>query len=172
MKKRKWGLNFPKGSISQKAIKGLYPWEPAFGNWNHGICNLWLFDRVIRKLFLRSYWTYWNETCWTLLICGFKTLYNTFLLYYFLQSTSFLVRPPICIEMGKFDHHNSQLLMQESTAVWPWTSPSRESSPITCSPSMCPAVCSSLSLGWTSISSQFLLLYHCYHLLPCATNTV
>ena len=38
MKKRKWSLNFPKGSISQKAFKGFHPVEPI-GNRNHGIVH-------------------------------------------------------------------------------------------------------------------------------------
>lgn len=37
-KRGKWSLNFPKGSISQKAFKGFYPEEPI-GNWNHGIVH-------------------------------------------------------------------------------------------------------------------------------------
>lgn len=38
VKKRKWSLNFPKGSISQKAFKGFHPVEPI-GNRNHGIVH-------------------------------------------------------------------------------------------------------------------------------------
>ena len=38
VKKRKWSLNFPKGSISQKAFKGFHPVEPI-GNRNHEIVH-------------------------------------------------------------------------------------------------------------------------------------
>ena len=50
------------------------------------------------------------------------------------------------------------ILIQGSTAAWQWTSPSRESSPITFSPSMCPAVCSSSFPGWL----LFILFYRIY----------
>ena len=53
------------------------------------------------------------------------------------------------------------ILIQGSTAAWQWTSPSRESSPITFSPSMCPAVCSSSFPGWL----LFILFYRIYTLI-------
>ena len=76
VKKRKWSLNFPKSSISQRAFKGFYPVGPI-GNRNHGIVHDFaIFDCSTGHCQLKTclYWTYWNETCWTLRICGYKTI--------------------------------------------------------------------------------------------------